>query len=145
MLNKEDLFIGFTLYNGDNVYLGGKLQGDLFYPMLVQYDLEKKEFIVVVKGKKESPCRQYLITDMPSLHGLRVVSNTLMYAQAKVGDKVKITVINLKDQVFKLGDVVEIVAVNEWDVVASALTDAKITATLKVSDFLPLWRWEEKA
>lgn len=145
MLNKEDLFTGLTLYNGDKVYLGDKLQGDLFYPMLVQYDLERKEFIVGVTGNKESPCRQYLITDMPSLHGLRVVSNTLMYAQAKVGDQVKITVKNLKDQVFKLGDVVEIVAVNEWDVVASALTDAKIAATIKFSDFLPLWRWEEKA
>jgi hypothetical protein len=142
MISIQDFYTGVRTQNGEKVYLGDKLTGDFYFPMLVQYNFEENKFTVTTTGKSKSPYRSYLIEDIPHLGGLRVISNTIFYNQVKIGEEVKVTVRNIKGAVFSLGDVVKIIAINEWDVQTES-EDGLRSATLQFHEFLPLWRWED--
>lgn len=144
MLNREDFYTGFKTFDGEKIYLGDKLQGEFYFPMLIQYDCEENKFVVTTTGKKESPYRKYIIEDMDKLQGLRVVSNTLMFAQVALGERIKITVKNIKDGIFELNEIVEVIEIQEWGVIARSLTNKEDIATLKFNDFLPSWRFDSQ-
>jgi hypothetical protein len=141
MFNLHDFYTGIKTPNGEKVYLGDKITGDFYFPMLVQYDFEQNKYILSTIGKTKSPYRSYEIIDVPKMQGLRVISNTLIYPQFAQGEQVRITVKNIKESIFGLGETVTIVKVNEWEVVAISL-DGKRKTSLQFHEFLPLWRWD---
>lgn len=142
MLLKENFYTGFKTCDGEKIYLGDKLQGDFYFPLLIQYDFVENKFVVTTTGKRQSPYRKYVIEDMEKLQGLRVVSNTMIYAQVAIGETVKVTVKNIKGSIFKLGEFVKITEINEWDVVAQSLTNLEHTTVLQFNEFLPAWRFD---
>lgn len=136
----ELFYTGIVTAGGEKVYLGDKLVGPYYHPMLVQYDFAEQKFIVTTTGKSLSPYRKYIIEDLAQLPGLRIMHNTLIYRHAKVGDIVRISVDNIKNNLFALHEDVRITEVQEWVVIAEALNDPLKKAEVRFGEFLEAWR-----
>lgn len=143
MIDISTLYTGFKTHNGVKIYLGDKLMAPFYFPMVVQFNFKENKFVVTTTGKNKSPYRTYLIEDIALNPSLRVVSNSLILQTVKISDLVKITVNNIKDSLFKEGDVVKVVEVNEWDIVVQSLTNENVKATIQFHDFLEMWRYQE--
>lgn len=143
MIELSILYTGIKTHDGVKIYLGDKLVAPFYFPMVVQFDFKESKFVLTTTGKNKSPYRNYLLEDMALNPSLRIISNSLIYQSVKVSDLVKITVNNIKDSLFKEGDTVKVVEVNEWNVVVQSLSNENVKATIQFYDFLEMWRYQE--
>jgi len=142
-MKKEDLFTGYSTKEGIKVYLGDQIVAPFYFPMLIQYDFNTNVFVITTKGKNKSPYRIYPIQNVAEISGLRIISNSIINQYVKVGDLVKITVLNIKESSFTAGDIVKVVEVNEWDINVEGINDPSLRATIQYHEFLEMWRFDE--
>jgi hypothetical protein len=139
----SNFYTGIKTKEGVKVFLGDKLTGQFYFPMVVQYNFKENKYVTIATGKAKSPYRTYPIENLAELPGLRIISNSLLHQSVQVSDLVKITVQNIKESIFTIGDIVRVIEVNEWDIIVESLTDLNIKATIQYHDFLEMWRFED--
>ncbi|MGM9478670.1 hypothetical protein ACS5PU_19760 [Pedobacter sp. GSP4] len=127
-------YTGYRTAQGEKIYLGDKIRGKFFYKMQVQYEMESQTFVLVSQNP-QSPYRKYLVSDLEKINGLSIVGNQLFFKEAKVGEKVKITVDN-KGEFFPFGSLVEVTEISdEWNIQAKSLINGQLVQ-LKNGEFL---------